>query len=194
LVINTKNGHVVFVWAAYMFISLTLILFHYFINNLDVRVITYFPAFYLGIITAIKGEGYIKKGTLLFLFFIGLSISFSLNQNYLPYDWLLSTLLVSTGSYFIFVFFKNKINPPKSAYFPITALAYSSYCMYLFHRPIYMVLRKLYSPNYSIAQILYLVLFCLPCILVFSYYIQKFQDIIIKSLTKRSTGLVEARR
>lgn len=187
LISHTEKGHAGFVWAIYFILSFMLLVIPYFARNLDVRVVTYFPAFYFGLFTSLKGEGFINQKILVSLFLVGVFISIVFNQNYLQYDWLLSTLMVSTTSYFLFVFFKNTISPPETTYIPITILAYSSYCMYLFHRPIYIVLKKVYFPSSEVLQILYLVLICLPCIIIISYFSQKFYDIMIRSLTKRLT-------
>lgn len=194
LIMVMKNKRTTYIWVLYISISIALLIIHYFLRIIDVRVITYFPAFYLGLITSMKGDDYIKKSFLAFLLIIGLFASFAFNQNKLQIDWLLSTILVSTGSYYIFMIFKNKISLPKSFHISVSSLAYSSYCMYLFHRPIYMIFKKIYFPDNDIAQVVYLVFFCLPCIIIASYYTQKYQDTIIYLLTKRSTGLAEARR
>lgn len=187
LIFNTKKGYVVRIWAIYIFLSTILLIVNYSVENLDVRVVIYFPAFFLGIITAMNGGEIIGKKLGLSLFFAGAVLSFGMNQNYLEYDRLLSILMISMASYFIFIFFKNNVNPSPKTHLTITVIAYSSYCMYLFHRPIYMSLTHVYFPNDGVLQILYLVLFCVPSILMISYYSQKYQDITIKSLTNRFT-------
>ncbi|MBN2809034.1 MAG: acyltransferase [Deltaproteobacteria bacterium] len=183
LIMVVKRNKTAHIWVFYVFVSIWLVIIHYVLRTVDVRVITYFPAFYLGLLTSIKGDGYIKRSFLVSLIILGLFVSFAFNQNKLQIDWLLSTILVSTGAYCVFMFFKNIIELPKTSYFPVFALSYSSYCMYLFHRPIYMVFRKIYFPTNDIAQVVYLVFFCLPIILISSYYIQKCQDNILILLT-----------
>jgi peptidoglycan/LPS O-acetylase OafA/YrhL len=63
-------------------------------------------------------------------------------------------------------------------------ISYSSFCMYLFHRPVYVLLTWLYYPDGDIPQLLYLYLICMPVIIIFSYYEQKLYDQIIKKLAK----------
>lgn len=182
LISNAKKECEHIVWIVYISVTIVLLTINCFTQNLDFRIITYFPSFYLGILTATMGEEYFNYKVNNFLLVAGTILSFVMNQDHLQYNWLLSTLMVSIASYYIFLLFKNYLKPIKRMNKIVKILAYSSYCMYLFHRPIYIVLKKIYFPDNGIVQILYLSLLCVPCILILSYYLQKTQDIINESL------------
>lgn len=175
LIISVKKSRIFFVFALFIFFSP---LFYTFLKSVDIRLFTYFPAFYLGIITSVKGGQYIKKWSLIILLFYGVIIAAFLifKQNYLFINWLLSPFFIGAGAYFIFWFFKNKIWVSELFKPMIFLLAYSSYSMYLFHRPVYMLLRKVYFPVTDVAQAGYLVFFCLPCVILVSFCLQKLCD------------------
>ncbi len=164
--------------AGYVLLSFTLLIVHYFLRNIDLRVLVYLPSFYLGIL--LSTEKIIVPGKALVLLLVaGLFFSFILNQNNLAVDGLLATPLVTVGAYCIFVSFK-KIPLKNPFYSAVSTLAYSSYCMYLFHRPLYITLKKIYFPGSGMAQTGYLIFFCLPCVIILSMYIQKYNDSIIR--------------
>ena len=55
-------------------------------------------------------------------------------------------------------------------------IAYASYGMYLFHRPVWWIMVGIYNPADVRIKVLYLALFGIPLITFVSYYIQKFYD------------------
>jgi surface polysaccharide O-acyltransferase-like enzyme len=85
-------------------------------------------------------------------------------------------------SYALFeIFDKIKLSNDKAKNF-ITKLSYSSYCMYLFHRPVYIFLKKMYFPFDSLSQLFYLLFFCVPFIILLSYIIQYSYDYFVYEL------------
>jgi hypothetical protein len=58
----------------------------------------------------------------------------------------------------------------------IMLISYSTWCMYLFHRPIYKLLIHIYFPEILIWQVLYLLIIGLPIIITISYFIQSTYD------------------
>ena len=67
----------------------------------------------------------------------------------------------------------------------ISNIAYATFCIYLFHRPIYEGLMLLYFPENPIFQIIYLVCLGLPVIVMIAWMIQKSYDRSMKCLKKR---------
>jgi peptidoglycan/LPS O-acetylase OafA/YrhL len=55
-------------------------------------------------------------------------------------------------------------------------IAYASYGMYLFHRPVWWIMEDIYSPANVKFKAVYLALFGIPLIIFGSYYSQKFYD------------------
>lgn len=66
-------------------------------------------------------------------------------------------------------------------------IAYSSFCIYLFHRPIFSLLVFLYDPFDDLIRILYLIFFGLPLACISSYYIQKIYDLFFIPILKKRT-------
>jgi len=63
-------------------------------------------------------------------------------------------------------------------------IAYASYCMFLFHRPIWWAMLKINNPSNSIIKLLYLVLLGIPLIILLSYYLQRCYDELISSVSR----------
>jgi peptidoglycan/LPS O-acetylase OafA/YrhL len=195
LLINCINNEkLILILVTFFLTSGFLLISHYFFRNLDVRVITYFPAYLLGLLISLKGDDFINKNGFFCIFIVGVFISILLKNNIRSFDLLSSIIMLATAPYFIFMLFKNRMKLSDNLIKTISILAYSSYCMYLFHRPIYITLKNIYFPESEALQVLYLVCFCLPCIIIFSYFVQKFYDSSIDSLTKSSAKLAKSHR
>lgn len=169
----------------YLIIFLLLLLYYSQTRLIDLRLIMYLPAFIFGIFVSVNERQTISTKSMIVAFFVGVLISLIFNTSFIGANWLLSTLLLTISSYFLFnVFRKIFITNIKIKTF-IMFLSYSSYCMYLFHRPIYMTLKEIYFPSSHSLQLLYLVVIGLPCIALFAFCLQKFYDITNKMLTRR---------
>jgi len=55
-------------------------------------------------------------------------------------------------------------------------IAYASYGIYLFHRPVWWVMEDIYNPANATLKAVYLALFGIPLTIFVSYYLQKFYD------------------
>lgn len=154
----------------------------------DVRLIVYFPAFFLGLYAGnIESSGVdIKKffnikvisfisliSILLFLLFYGHARDISL---------LSSMPMIMTVPLLLIILLKDISLKSSKIVKSVLFLSFSSYCMYLFHRPVYSVLTFIYFPESQILQLYYLVFVCLPCIILLSFFIQYFYDNMLKSL------------
>lgn len=61
-------------------------------------------------------------------------------------------------------------------YDKIKRVAYASYCMFLFHRPIWWLMTQIYNPDIKIIKLFYLGILGVSLICVSSYYLQKVYD------------------
>ena len=162
-----------------------LLAYHYLTKLLDLRLLMYFPSFVLGVFVAGKNINIFQKKHLIFILaIISIFISF-LKTPYNTLNLSLNTPMVILCSYLLFLAAKNFVVASNRIYKSIIFLSYSSYCMYLFHRPIYITLKKIYFPETYLCQVVYLVIICLPCILFSSFIIQKTYDITLHLLTRR---------
>ena len=55
-------------------------------------------------------------------------------------------------------------------------ISYASYCMYLFHRPLWWVMSKIFLSEHPLIQLSYMSLLGIPLIFLSSYFIQKLYD------------------
>ncbi len=58
----------------------------------------------------------------------------------------------------------------------VQRMAYASYCIYLFHRPVWWLMMDLYNPANGKIKVLYLGLLGIPLTVFASYHLQKFYD------------------
>ncbi len=176
LIFVCKNIKKIKIIVIYLIVSLLLMLYYYFTKLLDLRFIVYLPAFIFGIFVAVNDEQSISTKLVILASVVGALISFFLNTPHKQLNMLFSTLLVTSASFFLFNVFRKMSFKNTKIMASIILLSYSSYCMYLFHRPIYIILKKLYFPNSLFLQLLYLIVIGLPCIFILSLYLQKFYD------------------
>ena len=64
-------------------------------------------------------------------------------------------------------------------------IAYASYCMFLFHRPVWWAMTQIYNPKNSFVKLLYLLVIGIPLIITLSYYIQRWYDQLIETISKK---------
>jgi peptidoglycan/LPS O-acetylase OafA/YrhL len=147
-------------------------------GSLDLRAALYFPCFVLGILTATGSS----RPTLRSPYAAGsiaVAMAAVVALAAAPHEALAGLLdlpLVAAGSLALFTVFSRITVSSRGVAEKISRLSYASYCMYLFHRPIYTLLRKLFFPKSHGLQLLYLVVVCLPCIACAAYFIQKRYD------------------
>jgi len=189
--ISTKG----FVKYLFLYISLITILFgfeyfshllfHYY--YLDVRVAVYLAPFMTGIYIA---NNSIVKTNLKFIT-IGTVIVFTISYYFDSDNWKMNLLFsiptVTIAPLLLFLFFSQLKFESTRIQKNIIILSTASYFMYLFHRPLYITLKKIYFPSTLSMQLLYLFVICLPIIIVVSYALQEKYNNILKSLTIRFT-------
>ncbi len=142
----------------------------------DLRVLLYFPSFCLGLYCARHGlkTRLMNIKSALLLLIPGLILSFIELDS-----WTLNKLkdipMVLSCSYLIFVisdFSEAKFKQVKL----VSLLSYSSFAMYLFHRPVYITMKTVYFPENGQAQILYLATASLAMVAIISWCVQKGYD------------------
>lgn len=162
-------------------------------RSVDARVFLYFPCFCLGIFCARHGFRVSRPqlGLVLTGFLSGVVMSLFLQAE----SWTLSQMkdvpMVLAGAYLTFcACFSNEEKFRVSRI--ITTLSYISFAMYLFHRPIFVTMKAIYFPSSGVAQILYLVLVCLPIIALASWILQSAYDGAYLAVAKRIKALESA--
>lgn len=142
----------------------------------DVRVLLYFPAFILGIWVARYGLavnfwGLVCTG-LVCLFCVTLLIFYpEIEPQYSPY-FIPLALAGAMGVYFITA--KMTFSPRVATF--AASLAGPSYMMFLVHRPMYALLKKLYFPADGSLQIAYLYLVCLPIVYLAAKFLHRYYE------------------
>jgi peptidoglycan/LPS O-acetylase OafA/YrhL len=183
--IACKNLKVLHLIYAYLLLSFFLMVYWFFTRMLDVRIIIYLPSFIFGFFIAVNRKITINVKYLYLALIAGALISFLAETPSKTANSLLVTLKATLAAYFLFKLFSQiNLNNQKINRI-IILLSYSSYCMYLFHRPIYHFLKKIYFPDSNHSQLIYLIIFCLPCIGFFSYIMQRIYDNAIQELKSK---------
>lgn len=146
------------------------------VGTVDLRVLMYLPSFCLGIFCANFGleNQYLSGRRALILLPVAAGLAF------IPIpldtlDYLKVMPLITLCAYLVFyVCYANEEHfaPLK----PIALLSYASFAMYLFHRPIYNLLRELYFPEQPAAQTLYLMTVGLLTVAITAWAAQKSYD------------------
>lgn len=169
--------------SLYSSLSMLLAVYFYFFELLDFRFLEYLPSYIFGLLVANRGFDYFNNKKLFSLLLIGTGISFLFNTSHVGINGILATLMMTICPYYLLFYVKDIEFSSQRTINAIATLSYSSYCMYLFHRPIYMVFRKIFFPDSEHLQLIYLILFCLPCIILFSYTLQKTYDMLVQKIT-----------
>lgn len=175
--------------GCYLVFFVVLLGYTYVTKKLDMRILMYFPSFALGIFVANKNKDFGGRPFNYFVIIVSF-LGFLFSYSKTPYDQLNSLFMIPmtlSCSYLIVRVSKNLVFHSNKIHKIILILSYSSYCMYLFHRPIYISLKKLYFPESYFFQVVYLFFFCLPCIFCFSFIIQKIFDYIVYTVTNKSS-------
>ncbi len=164
----------------------SLMAYSHFTGRLDDRLPYYFPAFALGIFAASRAEDLIV-GKFPIAVALGICIGLSfIRTSVYEVNLLLGIPLVTVCPYLLFQVAKKIRVSSAPVRKSILFLSYASYCMYLFHRPIYISFVTRIFPSTPAMQLLYLVAVCLPCVVVSGFLIQKLYDFCID----RVVGLV----
>ena len=162
------------------------------LNTVDARLVIYCPAFVAGVLLA-RHKVWLygmNMGVMALLFVASVGISAG---NIAPVEHsFLSIPLALVGSLLVLAV-AAKSEERVGRYGSITFLSYASFFMYLFHRPVYAVLRRMYFPTSGALQIVYLVAVCLPCIVAVSAMAQRAYDRLLLKADRRSESDLQPR-
>ncbi len=169
--------------CAIVFVSLLLRVTY---GGVDMRVMLYLPCYAIGLYCSRYGFAgqLVNNRNALFVLVAGVIFSGITSEFYLL-NQLKHIPMVVASSYLILsisYFNETKFRSVKI----IAFLGYSSYAIYLFHRPIFISLKSLYFPQNELLQALYLITVCLLAIFVFSWSVQKSYDKIVSNLYPNS--------
>lgn len=179
-----------------IFLIALLLAFCFFAKTLDGRLLMYFPCFAVGLYCAVNSVKFtfIKTknlATILIIVFLIYSIFVVKNTTAQISDFytiilhpvissLIKTPFVLICSYLIFLLSyqaQQRFMNIKTIEF----ISYSSYSMYLFHRPIFTIFKSVYFPANGTFQILYLMTFGLIITIFISWSIQRIYDHLYKT-------------
>lgn len=179
-------NQVVKFWLLAIFMFSMLVMISLFSSKYDLRILIYFPAFVAGIYVARSRILYTNLSFIVVLICLLLSIVSSMMIENTPESSYISIPLASFGPIILFMFFSRYSDfVPNINLFGI--ISYAGFVMYLVHRPIYKIMKHLYSDfplimNGNLQILMYLFLVCLPIVILISWYIQKTYDDILKFL------------
>ncbi|MBP1731785.1 MAG: acyltransferase 3 [Deltaproteobacteria bacterium] len=164
------------------------LLYHKFTNMLDIRMVMFFPVFALGMYAARREAGLQPVKLVTLACICALSCVLSL----LPVgSWMISQLIlipmITLCALFLFLAVQRKESGIRYGA-AIQLVGYSSYCMYLFHRPLYELMKRTYLPQGPLNQLLYLTLICVPLLIGASFLIQTGYDRLLAELSGRRVG------
>jgi peptidoglycan/LPS O-acetylase OafA/YrhL len=172
-----------FQWVVYAAILGGLFLCNYYVHEVDPRLLQYGVAFALGVFVSaglVKKKYLVAAALVLFAAALALLVTRSLGHT------ARNIPLVLSSSYLLLVIGEslhrqNRLDPL------MRHLAYASYCMYLFHRPVYKTLMKLWTPASHEMRYVYLLTAGLLLTIGISWVVQTFYD-------KAVTAVAELRR
>ncbi len=159
----------------------------------DPRLFLYYPVFLIGIYgdRCLSGINNYKRAAALAVLMLA-SIYLSVYQSKIVLSWggILGIVLVMNCIMVSFTWLVRLISRRAitlSKYFK--ALSYSSYCIYLFHRPVWWTLLRLENPYDPETRLLYLAFVGVPVIILLAYAIQKGYDRFLKLVFMRSPSV-----
>jgi peptidoglycan/LPS O-acetylase OafA/YrhL len=148
----------------------------------DERIVIYFPAFVLGIHCAAPSRKRPRGALISVLALLAIALSFM--DAHSAEKSLFSIPPASLCPLWIFSLFER--NAGRFSRRPvIEALSYASFAMYLVHRPVLSTLKSLHFPESGAGQLIYLVLVCLPTVILCAWLVQKGYDVLLTSLRSR---------
>ena len=160
------------------------LIFHYY--YLDIRVAVYLAPFMTGIYIARNDIIKNKNKLILLVTIVAFTISCYFNSDNWGMNLLYSIPMVTTAPLLLFLVFSQLTIERAIAQRITIFLSTASYFMYLFHRPFYIVIKTIYFPTSPVNQLFFLLVICLPVIIISSFIMQKIYDNIFKSLTLKA--------
>ncbi len=153
-------------------------------TTIDKRVFLYFPCFCIGVYCSQHGLNTRVVNSRTASMVLGLWLIFLITGiDSWTLQILKQLLMILSCSYLMFSL--SYFNEEKFKNLGIVSvISYSSFAMYLFHRPIYMSVKAFYFPESGKFQILYLLTVCLTLVIFISWTLQKLYDVAYVTCTK----------
>ena len=143
----------------------------------DIRIAEYFPAFALGVWWANHTQGTGLRGGLAATAAAAAAWALSLAMAVDPQFSLWAMPLATFGALAILLLAGRVPMAREGAFVrAVTRLSYASFAMYLFHRVVYKGLHALYDPASPALGLAYLLLVCLPVVIVAAFLVQRGYD------------------
>jgi peptidoglycan/LPS O-acetylase OafA/YrhL len=172
-------------------ISLFSALFMHLLGLMDERFLFYLGVFIAGILEA-KYKliekmkfGHVILVLLLFISFVCLYVAFIYPEKIPPgrpsflsfigmNAFVLENLIMLSFVSIVFALARVIVRTDRYAF--LQKIAYASYCIFLFHRPVWWIMVDIYNPADVKFKAVYLALLGIPLTIFVSYYLQKFYD------------------
>ncbi len=180
ILVKTKNNlrHLLIISITIMLIFLS---YSSITGFLDYRIIVYFPAFVAGIIIATKEKFFLQLKPVFYLLLFLTTIPLILIEfDSKTLNRLMRIPFNVSGSVALYIMSRTISGQPLKKL--ISHISYASFTMLIFHRPVYKLLKSLYFPENPNFQIIYLIFFCLPMVLIISWLIQAGYDKLTKKM------------
>jgi peptidoglycan/LPS O-acetylase OafA/YrhL len=138
-------------------------------KGVDTRLLLYLPCYGLGLYSSRYSfsDKFVNNKTAFITLMIGI-ISTLINTESILFTQLKHIPLVISSSYLI-LSFSHSHEEQLPSFQIIEFLSYSSFSIYLFHRPIFITLKSLYFPESGMLQIVYLMSICMLSICIISW-------------------------
>lgn len=179
LIMLCRNSGLIRVMLYCSLLVAALLLYDNLTGLLDLRIIMYFPAFLLGIhVSSSRRKLSLSENLAIYS-----CTAFLIITGVMPAENTLKSILsipfIVSCSYILFRSFSKFDVTSARAIQIISTFSYASYCIYLLHRPIYEIFKSLYFPEIESVQLAYLIVICLPVIVISSYVVQRLYDSLI---------------
>lgn len=181
LLVDNRLAYAAFAFSLLMGTIIIMLAF----NTVDPRIILYFPSFCLGIFCAHHGVTNRLANPLVIgaVFVLCAPLAF-MTFSIETLNYLKQVPLIACAAYLVFYFCWRHERRFKSAAI-ISFLAYSSYAIYLFHRPVFNSLKALYFPQADLFQVLYLQTVGFILVALVAWGLQKIYDVFYKRVSAR---------
>ena len=185
-------------WSVVLFLLSSILILHTYglvTERLDSRILIYLPIYFAGIYVA-KTRLFLEedkrqpnKYKVLLAVFVG-SIAIEVVPS--PLQPLAMTLMILSASLLLaeaFMLLNTEIRARPGIKKLLGFLSYSSFSLYLFHRPIFETLKVYYASLTGSQQVLVLMLVILPISILLSWLIQKLYDAVLEAVARRFSNM-----
>lgn len=184
MLVDRVAAYIRFVFSLFVGTIIVMLAF----DTVDPRAVLYFPSFCLGIFCANHGVknrlvNPLLAGAVFVVCAPLILITFAIETlNYLK-----QIPLVASGAYLVFYLCWRK-EQRFTRSIVVSFLAYSSYAIYLFHRPVFNSLQAIYFPETEVFQILYLLTLGFTLAALIAWCLQKSYDVVYRRIMTKGVA------